>query len=399
MHRLSASPADWAKRIAAGERRAIARALTAIEDGGPAATALHAALASELGNARVIGITGPPGAGKSTLVNALIRALLARDRRVAVLAFDPSSPFSGGAVLGDRVRMGAHQADERVFIRSLAARGHLGGLARNARQLVDVLDAAKFDYVLVETVGTGQSEVQIVEVAPTRIVVCPPGLGDEMQTLKAGVLEIADALVVNKADLPDAERTARELRAMLALRRQETRPPVLMTVATSGDGVAALADWLEARAARGARTAPSAEDAKAGALVAALLDRDGFGQHLGIELVEAQRGEATVRMQLKREHINFLGTCHGAVIFALADMALGLAANSFGTVSALVHADITLHAGAKEGEWLTARAAEVSRTRKLAVCRVDVTRGDGALLSCVTSTCYLTGKALPATPA
>jgi uncharacterized protein (TIGR00369 family) len=291
--------------------------------------------------------------------------------------------------------MGEHQGDERVFIRSLAARGHLGGLARNAAQLVDVLDAARFDYVLVETVGTGQSEVQIVEVAPTRIVVCPPGLGDEMQALKAGILEIADALVVNKADLPDADRTARELTGMLALRRQEPKPPVMKTAATCGDGVAALADWMEARETRGARAALSPEDAQAHALVGRLLAADGFGQHLGIELVEAKRGAVSVRMQLQREHINFLGTCHGAVIFALADMALGLAANSFGAISALVHADITVHAGSKEGDWITAHAAEVSRTRKLAVCRVDVARADGTLLSCVTSTCYLTGRPLP----
>jgi uncharacterized protein (TIGR00369 family) len=259
-----------------------------------------------------------------------------------------------------------------------------------------VFDAAQFDYVLVETVGTGQSEVQIVEVAPTRIVVCPPGLGDEMQALKAGILEIADVLVVNKADLPDAERTVRELKGMLALRRQDPKPPVMKTSATTGEGVAQLADWLAAREVRGARAALSAEDARAHALVRRLLSRDGFGQHLGIELVEARQGAVTVKMQLRDEHINFLGTCHGAVIFALADMSLGLAANSFGAISALVHADITVHAGSKAGDWIIARAAEVSRTRKLAVARVDVRRGDGTLLSCVTSTCYLTGKPLPA---
>ncbi|MGH8750754.1 MAG: methylmalonyl Co-A mutase-associated GTPase MeaB [Burkholderiales bacterium] len=242
----------WAERICSGDRRAIARAITAVENETGQSREIRAAVAQYLGRARVVGITGPPGAGKSTLVNALIRELLACGRRIAVLAFDPSSPFTGGAVLGDRVRMGEMQADERVFIRSMASRGHLGGLARNASEAIEVLDAAGFDYVLVETVGAGQSEVEIAKVAATRLVVCPPGLGDEVQAIKAGILEIADAFVVNKADLPYAARTERELRAMLALRRQDPKPPVLKTVATSGEGVAALADWLEKRAAHGA---------------------------------------------------------------------------------------------------------------------------------------------------
>ena len=240
--------ASWAARIRTGDRRAIARAISAVEDGGAQGCALAAQLAGTTGRARIVGITGPPGAGKSTLVNALVRDLVARGHAVAVVAVDPSSPITGGAVLGDRIRMGEVQSDARVFIRSLATRGHLGGLTRSTAEVVAVLDAAGFDYVIVETVGTGQSEVEITRVAGTRIVVCPPGLGDDVQMLKAGVLEIADIFVVNKADLPDAERTENELRAMLALRPAARRPPVLRTTASSGEGVAALADAIAAHA-------------------------------------------------------------------------------------------------------------------------------------------------------
>ena len=255
--------------IRAGDRRALARAITAVEnetDDGRAllqalaanAVAQRARLAAESDElspdsrhgdgARTIGLTGPPGAGKSTLVNALIRELLTRDKSVAVIAVDPSSPFTGGAVLGDRIRMGDVHADPRVFIRSLAARGHLGGLTKTARDVLALVTHAPFDIVLIETVGTGQSEVEVARIAQTTVVVCPPGSGDDVQALKAGVLEIADVLVVNKADLPDAERTERELRAMLALRRADRRPPVVRTSATSGDGAAALVEVLLRRA-------------------------------------------------------------------------------------------------------------------------------------------------------
>jgi LAO/AO transport system ATPase len=240
------APESWAERIAAGDRRAIARAISAVENETADAAAVRAAIAGRLGHARVLGITGPPGAGKSTLVGALIKEYLARGRRVAVAAVDPSSPVSGGAVLGDRIRMMAQQADERVFIRSLASRGHLGGLTRTARAVIDVLDAARFDLVIVETVGAGQSEVEIAGVAGTRIVVCPPGLGDDVQALKAGVLEIADIFVVNKADAPNAGRTERDLLGMLALRKPAAwTPPVLRTVATTGEGVSALVEAID----------------------------------------------------------------------------------------------------------------------------------------------------------
>ena len=255
-----AQPASWAERIAAGDRRAIARAISAVENETADAPGIRAALASCRGHARVIGVTGPPGAGKSTLVNALIGGFLARGRTVAVVAVDPSSPVSGGALLGDRVRMTEHQADERVFIRSLAARGHLGGLTRTTRAVIDVLDAARYDVVLVETVGTGQSEVEIAGVAQTRLVVCPPDLGDEVQAIKAGVFEIADIFVVNKADTRSAVRAEQELLGMLALRRPAAwTAPVLRTVATTGEGVAAVLAEIESHQAWLGRCAAQAE--------------------------------------------------------------------------------------------------------------------------------------------
>ena len=235
--------------IIAGERRALARAMSAVENETAVGKVLLHELQPHLGRARVVGITGPPGAGKSTLVNALIGEWLARGARIGVVAVDPSSPFSGGAILSDRIRMAEHQANERVFIRSLASRGHGGGLSRTTGRVVDLFDAAGYDHIIVETVGAGQSEVEVAEIAGTRVVVCPPGLGDEVQALKAGILEIADILVVNKADLPLAARTERELLGMLSLRHYDSwTPQVVRTVATSGEGVPELADLIERHA-------------------------------------------------------------------------------------------------------------------------------------------------------
>jgi LAO/AO transport system ATPase len=254
--------------ILAGDRRAIARAISAIEQGEPGALAVALAIAPQLGQAHVVGITGAPGAGKSTLINALLGELLARGRRIAVVAVDPSSPITGGAVLGDRVRMGEHGAHENVFIRSLASRGHLGGMSRTTGAIVDVLDAAGFDTIIVETVGAGQSEVEITGLADTRVVVCAPGLGDSVQAIKAGILEIADVLVVSKGDLPAAAAAVRDLEEMLRLRGAGAPPvPVLKTAATRGDGIAAVVDAVIAhatQAGRGRRLAasgaPSADD-------------------------------------------------------------------------------------------------------------------------------------------
>ncbi len=252
-------------------RPALARAVTMFENDRPRADELHAALASHLGRAHVVGITGAPGAGKSTLIDALLGALVARGRSVAVVAVDPSSPVSGGAILGDRVRMGDVASHDDVFVRSLSSRGHLGGLSRAAGRVIDLFDAAGFDVVLVETVGTGQSEVEIREFADTKLVVCPPGLGDEVQSIKAGILEIADVLVVNKADAPTAKRTYDDMRALSRLRRRpEWSVPVLRTVATSGEGIDELVDAIGEHAkamGKGSRLARRS-DAAAGAAAA-----------------------------------------------------------------------------------------------------------------------------------
>lgn len=251
---------DWVAGLLGGERRAIARAISAVENDAAEAGAVIRAIEPQLGRARVLGVTGPPGAGKSTLIDALIGEYLLRGERVAVVAVDPSSPLSGGAVLGDRVRMASHQSDERVFIRSLASRGHTGGLSRAVARVIDVLDAAGFSRVIVETVGTGQDEVEIGAVADTRVVLCPPGLGDEVQAIKAGVLEIADIYCVNKADLPGAERTERDLVGLVELRNSTGWVPrVLRTVATAAQGVASLADAIAAREAAGSARSARAE--------------------------------------------------------------------------------------------------------------------------------------------
>lgn len=228
-----------ASAVVAGSVQAAARLITLIEnDGEDAAKALRA-LFPHTGRAHVVGITGPPGSGKSTLVNAAIRGLRTQGRRVGVIAVDPSSPFTGGALLGDRIRMQEHGTDPEVFVRSMATRGSLGGLAPATGEAVAVLDAWGAATVFIETVGTGQAEVDVVSAADTVMVVSAPGLGDGVQTLKAGVMEIGDVFVVNKADRPDADRAVNDLRMVLAMGPEGAwRPPVLSTVATTGEGVA-----------------------------------------------------------------------------------------------------------------------------------------------------------------
>ena len=233
-----------------GEPMAVARAITVVENGLEGAAAILSAIQPHLGKATVVGVTGPPGVGKSTLIDALITELRRRGKTVGVLAVDPTSPLTGGAILGDRIRMASHSGDKGVFVRSLASRGHLGGLFRTAWGVIQVMDAAGPDLIIIETVGAGQSEVEIADFAKTRIVVCAPGLGDEIQAIKAGVLEIADILVVNKSDQPLAENTVRQLRAMLDLRDPMLGSAVIVsTTATTGQGIPLLADTLTGHAA------------------------------------------------------------------------------------------------------------------------------------------------------
>jgi LAO/AO transport system kinase len=247
-----------AARLLRGESAALARAITRVESGSPQALTLLAAIHPHLGNSASVGVTGSPGAGKSTLVNGLIHALRRRGARVGVIAVDPSSPISGGAILGDRVRMGDHDLDRDVFIRSLSSRGERGGLSVAAARVVDLMDAAGFTRVVLETVGAGQSEVDVAELADVRIVVCAPGLGDDIQAVKAGILEIADFLVVNKSDLPAARNLVAELRAAVKLRPGEgARVKVLETVATTGEGVDAVLEAAEALIATRTGDAPA----------------------------------------------------------------------------------------------------------------------------------------------
>ena len=429
----SAAAAGLAERAIAGDRRALARLLTLIDDDRPGAREVAASLAERASRAWVVGVTGVPGSGKSTLVDALLGAWLAQGHRVAVIAIDPSSPISGGAVLGDRIRMGANAAHENVFIRSFSARGELGGLSHAARAAVDAFDACGFDRVIVETVGTGQSETRIDALADTRVVVCPPGLGDDVQAIKAGTLEIADVLAVSKGDLPLAEQTAREMREMLTLRRRVAKsdwaPRVVVVSALAGTGIGisellgaldahrdAVGVGRRARARTPERIAAAPVTARAAAAVAATataalatpLDADGWRDRiaglaandglcttLGITFRSGGPGRAEVAMTVDARHLNFNGVGHGGAIFSLADSAFGLAANSHGPLAAGIDAHITFQAGVVAGDRLVARATEAHRSRRVAVYRIDVVRldpgGGESAISSFTGTVYIKG--------
>jgi LAO/AO transport system ATPase len=233
---------DLVTRARDGDPRAVARLISLVEDESPLLREVTAALAPHTGRARIIGITGAPGVGKSTSTSALVHELRKAGRRVGVLAVDPSSPFSGGALLGDRVRMQDHATDDGVYIRSMASRGHLGGLSWATPQALRVLDAAGCDVVLVETVGVGQAEVEVASAADTTLVLVAPGMGDGIQAAKAGILEIADLFVVNKADRDGADQTVKDLRSMLSLGGRHSaagawRPPIVKSVASRGEGI------------------------------------------------------------------------------------------------------------------------------------------------------------------
>ena len=242
------------ERLLDGDRRALARMVTLIENEAPAARRYLAELHQHTGRAHIIGVTGAPGAGKSTLVTHLMRELRRRERKIGVVAVDPSSPFSGGALLGDRIRMMELAGDPQIFIRSMASRGSLGGLSASTRDVVRAMDAAGYDPIIIETVGTGQAEVEVMRAAQTVLVVCAPGMGDEVQAIKAGILEIADIFVVSKADRPGSDQTVAELAMMLSLdpaRRQhdKTQPywkiPVLRTSALKSEGLVELTDAIQ----------------------------------------------------------------------------------------------------------------------------------------------------------
>jgi LAO/AO transport system kinase len=275
---------DLVERLLAGDRRALARIVTLIENRAPQTRSILAKLHAHGGHAHVVGMTGSPGAGKSTLVMQLARDLRRRGQRIGVVAVDPTSPFTGGAILGDRIRMQELAGDPNVFIRSMASRGSLGGLAASTRDVVRALDAAGFDTIIIETVGAGQAEVEIVRAAQTVVVVTVPGMGDDIQAIKAGILEIADIFVVNKADRPGADQTAAELRMLLSLdegrKERAWRVPIVKTSAATGQGIPELADQLAAHLASlnqsgqlAARSGQQARSEMLALLHAALLER------------------------------------------------------------------------------------------------------------------------------
>jgi LAO/AO transport system kinase len=234
---------SWMERLRAGDPRALARAISTVENRGPDSADLLKALFPHSGKARIIGMTGPPGAGKSTLVDQLAKHYRREGKTLGIIAVDPTSPYTGGAILGDRIRMQDHHADPGIYIRSMATRGSLGGLARTTADVATVLDASGRDLILIETVGVGQDEVDIVRLADITVVILVPGMGDDVQTIKAGIMEIADIFVINKSDREGAERVEREIRAMqsLAMRDDRWSPPIVKTVASEGKGIEELA--------------------------------------------------------------------------------------------------------------------------------------------------------------
>jgi LAO/AO transport system kinase len=240
---MSSNLQHWVDRIRAGDVRALARAISTIEDHHPESRELLKSLFNFSGRAQVIGLTGAPGAGKSTLVDQLAREYRKQERTVGIIAVDPTSPYTGGAILGDRIRMQSHHADAGIYIRSMATRGNLGGLARSTTDAATVLDAAGKDMVLIETVGVGQDEIDIVRLADVTVVILVPGMGDDVQTIKAGIMEIADIFVINKSDREGADRVEREIRMMqsLAVRSDKWTPPIIKTVASEGKGITELA--------------------------------------------------------------------------------------------------------------------------------------------------------------
>jgi LAO/AO transport system kinase len=283
--RSAVSVPDLVERARKGEARAVARLISLVEDASPLLREVMAGLAPYTGNAQIVGVTGAPGVGKSTSTNALVKALRATGKRVGVLAVDPSSPFSGGALLGDRVRMQDHATDRDVYIRSMASRGHLGGLSWSTPQALRVLDAAGCDVVLVETVGVGQSEVEIAGLADTTLVLMAPGMGDGIQAAKAGILEIGDVYVINKADRDGADQVRRDMRNMLALAERDEeswKPPIVLTIAQTGQGVDDVVEaidkhraWMESSGELAGRRVRRARDEIEAIAVTALRERWG----------------------------------------------------------------------------------------------------------------------------
>jgi LAO/AO transport system kinase len=245
---LKLETGNWVDRIRSGDPRALARAISTVENRAPESNDLLKALFPHTGHARIIGLTGAPGAGKSTLVDQLAKEYRKQNKTIGIIAVDPTSPYTGGAILGDRIRMGSHYADPGIYIRSMATRGSLGGLAGTSSDVAAVLDASGRDLVLIETVGVGQDEVDIVRLAEITVVILVPGMGDDVQIIKAGIMEIADVFVINKSDREGAERVEREIRAMqsLSTRSDSWTPPIVKTVASDGQGVPELAKTIAA---------------------------------------------------------------------------------------------------------------------------------------------------------